>query len=65
MISFINYSQLWTTLKKPAEDAKDVNKKEKNIHNHQCTIAIFLGLQKPAYRAHEKENIAKFRDIDI
>ena len=52
-------------LEKPAIDTKDVYKKEKNIHDHQCAVTIFFGLQKPAHRAHEKENIAKFRSIYI
>ena len=33
MMSLIT-SQLRTTSEKPAIDAKDVNKKEKNIHDH-------------------------------
>jgi len=65
MISLVNYSHFWTMLEKPAIDTKDVYKKEKNIHDHQCAVTIFFGLQKPAYRAHEKENIAKFGDIYV
>jgi len=30
----VNYSHFWTILEKPAIDAKNVNKKEENIHNH-------------------------------
>jgi hypothetical protein len=40
-------------------------KKKKIFTIINALSPFFFGLQKPAHRAHEKENIAKFRDIYV